>query len=67
MRQLQAALLTWRMTCVEADTLGALGAACGQRRKELCLGHAWRRWRPQAPSPNPNPNTNPNTNTNTQP
>ena len=25
----QAALLTWRMVRVEADTLGALGAACG--------------------------------------
>ena len=29
LRQLQAALLTWRMVRVEADTLGALGAACG--------------------------------------
>ena len=29
MRQLQAALLTWRMVRVEADTLGALAAACG--------------------------------------
>ena len=26
---MQAALLTWRMVRVEADTLGALAAACG--------------------------------------